>query len=159
MKISISCFKNAAANRMLAITFLGLVLAPVAAFSQQAEEENSGLSTQPQPEGTAPSTTSPGSGSALWENSAGAAIGTSEDNTGIPAATTTTAPARDTRLGTATGSGIRAGATPDGRDPGGNPDVPFDDNMNLAFLAAGIVFSFLVITKKMKWKAITVSNK
>lgn len=45
-----------------------------------------------------------------------------------------------------------------GTDPGGNPDVPFDDNMNLAFLVTGIAFSFWVIRKRML-KAASVPSK
>jgi hypothetical protein len=52
-----------------------------------------------------------------------------------------------------------SGATPDGRGPGGNPDVPFDENMNLAFLAAGVVFAFMVVRKRTKLQAVAVQNK
>ena len=45
-----------------------------------------------------------------------------------------------------------------GEDPGGNPDVPFDDNMNLGFLAVAIVFAFMVIRKRLMNKAVTVSK-
>ena len=31
-----------------------------------------------------------------------------------------------------------------------NPDVPFDTNMNLAFLAIGIVFAAVIIFRKLK---------
>ncbi len=35
-----------------------------------------------------------------------------------------------------------------------NPDVPFDDNMNLIFLAAGIVFAVFIISKKLRKNAV-----
>lgn len=31
-----------------------------------------------------------------------------------------------------------------------NPDVPFDDNMNLIFLAIGLVFAVIIIGKKLR---------
>ncbi len=49
----------------------------------------------------------------------------------------------------------RPGSTldaPTGGDPGGNPDVPFDENMNIAFLAVGIVFAFYFVRKRFSSK-------
>jgi hypothetical protein len=43
-----------------------------------------------------------------------------------------------------------------GRGPGGNPDVPFDDNMNMVFLIVGLVFGFFVIRKKWKLQPATI---
>ena len=48
------------------------------------------------------------------------------------------------------------------QDPGGNPDgnpppvVPFDDNMNLVLIGAGIVFA-VVIFKKLQGKRVANS--
>ena len=42
--------------------------------------------------------------------------------------------------------------------PGGNPDVPFDDNMNLGFLVVGIVFAFVVYRKSLMKKPVAVSK-
>lgn len=39
-----------------------------------------------------------------------------------------------------------------GINPAGNPDVPFDDNMNLVFLIVGLAFAFMVIRKKQSVK-------
>ncbi len=52
------------------------------------------------------------------------------------------------------GTGIRDSATVDDRDPAGNPDVPFDENMNLVFLITSLasVFGFVVLRKKFKLK-------
>lgn len=35
-----------------------------------------------------------------------------------------------------------------------NPDVPFDDNMNLVFLATGIIFAAVIIVRKLNRKAV-----
>lgn len=51
---------------------------------------------------------------------------------------------------TAGGTGTLGNPTPDNRDPGGNPDVPFDTNMNIAFLIGGLVFAFVVYRRRMK---------
>lgn len=40
-----------------------------------------------------------------------------------------------------------------GPGPGGAEGVPFDDNMNLIFLTAGIVFAVLVTVKQLHNKA------
>lgn len=36
--------------------------------------------------------------------------------------------------------------------PGDVPDVPFDSNMNLVFLAAGVVFAAAVIARRLRKK-------
>lgn len=35
-----------------------------------------------------------------------------------------------------------------------NPDVPFDDNMNLVFLAIGLLFAAVVIVKRLRKNAV-----
>jgi hypothetical protein len=35
-----------------------------------------------------------------------------------------------------------------------SPDVPFDDNMNLAFLAIGLVFAAVIIAKRIRRNAV-----
>jgi hypothetical protein len=64
------------------------------------------------------------------------------------------------------GSGPRAGSLrnggnveADGRTPGGNPDVPFDPMMNVAFLVLGIAFSAFIWFKKAKLQPVFVKNK
>jgi hypothetical protein len=47
--------------------------------------------------------------------------------------------------------------TREGRDPGGNPDVPFDSNMNIGFLALGIAFAAFLLRKR--WKLQPVATK
>ena len=48
------------------------------------------------------------------------------------------------------GSPLQNNVGPDNRDPNGNPDVPFDSNMNLAFLAIGLVFALVVYRRRVK---------
>ena len=36
-----------------------------------------------------------------------------------------------------------------------NPDVPFDKNMNLVFLAVGIVFAVVIIARKLRKNAVS----
>lgn len=35
-------------------------------------------------------------------------------------------------------------------DNGGNPEVPFDNNMNLMFLAAGILFAVIITVRQLR---------
>lgn len=36
---------------------------------------------------------------------------------------------------------------------GGNPDVPFDSNMNMVFLAAGVLFAVIITVRQLRKKA------
>ncbi|MBL0355619.1 MAG: hypothetical protein IPP72_01460 [Chitinophagaceae bacterium] len=36
---------------------------------------------------------------------------------------------------------------------GGNPEVPFDNNMNLIFLAAGILFAVIITVRQLRKRA------
>lgn len=36
---------------------------------------------------------------------------------------------------------------------GGNPEVPFDSNMNMVFLAAGILFAVIITVRQLRKKA------
>lgn len=36
----------------------------------------------------------------------------------------------------------------------GNPDVPFDENMNLVFLAIGLLFAAVVIVRRLRKNAV-----
>jgi hypothetical protein len=40
---------------------------------------------------------------------------------------------------------------------GGSPDVPFDNNMNLIFLAAGILFAVIITVKQLRKRAATTA--
>ena len=131
-------------GKMLAITIAGMLVLPVAAFSQQPEEGGEDQQVE------TPSSTNSGP----WQNSAGSTIGTRDNN----AAGSAARPAADPRLGPGGGSLSRP-AAPLAGGPGGNPDVPFDSNMNLAFLAAGLVFAFTVVRKRLRLRTVTVENK
>ena len=42
---------------------------------------------------------------------------------------------------------------PPPNDGGGNPEVPFDNNMNLIFLAAGILFAVIITVRQLRKRA------
>ncbi len=68
---------------------------------------------------------------------------------------------RGTTAGTSSGGGLlaRPGTVLDDPPGGpGNPDVPFDSNMNIAFLVVGLVFSFVVYKKKFSVKSEPVNK-
>ena len=92
-----------------------------------------------------------------WQNSAGSAIGTtSSDNSDNANENSSTGSANRPAAAQRPGSTLGG---PGGGDPGGNPDVPFDENMNLAFLAAGVVFAFYIAKKKLFSKTVTIKTK
>ena len=128
-----------------------MVLAPVAAFSQVEEEQQDPASLNVDQQ----QANSPATGTGPWQNSAGASVGTRDNNS----SSTTARPAAPNAGAGTTVHRPGAGSTADGRDPGGNPDVPFDDNMNLAFLAVGVVFAFVVARKRLKLKPAQVNRK
>lgn len=46
-------------------------------------------------------------------------------------------------------------AQPGGPGGGGSPEVPFDEDMNKAFLVMGILFAGFVVYRKMRKKSVT----
>jgi negative regulator of sigma E activity len=42
---------------------------------------------------------------------------------------------------------------PPPNEGGGNPEVPFDSSMNMAFLAAGILFAVIITVRQLRKKA------
>ena len=42
---------------------------------------------------------------------------------------------------------------PPPNEGGGNPDVPFDSSMNMAFLAAGVLFAVIITVRQLRKKA------
>ena len=42
---------------------------------------------------------------------------------------------------------------PPPNEGGGNPEVPFDSNMNMVFLAAGILFAVIITVRQLRKKA------
>jgi hypothetical protein len=151
------------------LAFIALVFictAPVTVFCQEQQQEEQQpieqptVDTRPVDVNTGTLNTSP------WPSNSNSADnnGTSVDrynNTGTAARPVT---------GTS-GTAQRPGGTVLGDTPGaggggggfGNPDqgVPFDDNMNLAFLVVGLVFAFVVFKKRfvMGDKANFIANK
>jgi hypothetical protein len=134
----------------------GFVSLPGISFGQI--EESSSNATQ--------EAARPSSGSSLWGNSAASGIGSTSiipsagnQREDVNAAGTVRSINGVEQPRSSTGSTIRlrTGPTTDGRDPGGNPDVPFDTNMNICFLIAGLLFSVWVIKKKQILKP-AVSN-
>jgi hypothetical protein len=118
------------------------MLIPFSAFSQDepqqpTEEEQVAPSNIPQ-------ATAPVIGGDPWENSAGSTIGTQDldANSGTRGSTPGTLDNPASRPAQRPGEAL-------GIDPPGNPDVPFDTNMNLLFLASGLVFAFWVVKKKI----------
>lgn len=92
----------------------------------------------------------------IWgDQTPASAIGSTDIST-TPLEITTNKPANS-----ATGHALRpaAGPTPDATGgPGGNPDVPFDTNMNILFLAIGLVFAFIIFKKRSKLSTVRVVN-
>jgi hypothetical protein len=146
MKISLIMYKQFLKLSSFCLLVAFVILIPSSAFSQddiQDEQDlNSGNSSQNQPvERPGPTV-----GSSPWQNSAGATIGTRSDYSNPSG--TGTGSAAATRANT-----LRPGGpTIDGRDPGGNPDVPFDRNMTLVFLTAAVTFALWVTKKRFSVK-------
>ena len=46
---------------------------------------------------------------------------------------------------------------PPPNEGGGNPEVPFDSNMNMVFLAAGILFAVIITVRQLRKKAASVT--
>lgn len=42
---------------------------------------------------------------------------------------------------------------PPPNEGGGNPEVPFDSNMNMVFLAAGVLFAVIITVRQLRKKA------
>jgi len=140
MKLSVAGFIKAIQSKTTIICIAALLMSPVAAIAQSDDE---------------PEETSTGTGP--WEGSAGSTIGSSGN-----ALTEGTARPADPAINSAAGTAARpnAGPTVDATGgPGGNPDVPFDSNMNLVFLAAGIGFAFIVYRRRLRLKAVPVEKR
>lgn len=118
---------------------------PVAGFSQEADDRP--VQEDPQVERPSGSSTSNGLSTSPWRGNSN---------------TTPAIEAQQQRPGTnPTNPALRpvgGNSVLDDPGPGGNPDVPFDDNMNLGFLAVGIVFAFVVYRKNVIKKPVTVSK-
>lgn len=130
---------NEVSKRLAAVMLLLFIAVPLSSICQQADEGI--INRAEKPKGN----TTPAIGSDRpWENNTGSSGGTVRP------------------YGSGNAITKKGGATPLGGvdpDPGGNPDVPFDDNMNLGFLAVGIVFAIVVVRKRFNAKPIKVSSK
>ena len=135
------CFNN---YRRFTIA-VAIAMLPAAGFSQEAEDQP----VQDIPEIENPSGTSNNSGlsSSPWpgDNNSSSANQTQQQR---PGANPTNPALRPVGGNTVLGD----------PNPGGSPDVPFDDNMNLGFLAVGIVFAFVVYRKNFTKKPVTVKK-
>ncbi len=145
MKLSLKGIKKLIQSKTTVLCMVSVLLAPLAV---SAQSEREALDDEPAVE------TSTNSGP--WGNSAGSSVGSSGNGL-----TEGTARPADPNLSTpATAARPLSGPTPDATGgPGGNPDVPFDSNMNLVFLAAGVVFAFVVYRRRFKLKAVPAENK
>jgi hypothetical protein len=132
-------------TKAMLICFTAMLALPFTVSAQQQEDDQQ--ETYEVPEMEAPEQSNTGNGLANEETQgSGGALGIQEvDGTGGRGGST------------AGGTGTLGNPTPDNRDPGGNPDVPFDPVMNILFLAGGLVFAY-VMYRKQRLKAITVKS-
>ena len=149
MKYANNATKLSVKKLILAAVFCCVFSIP--AFSQTTDQEEVVPTTQP---ASNPSTGLNTGGP--WGTSAPAATGTTATRTEDGQVDGASTNANNANAA-ATGSGPRAGSLrnggnveADGRTPGGNPDVPFDPMMNVAFLVLGIAFSAFIWFKKGK---------
>jgi hypothetical protein len=143
MKLYLKGFKKVIQNKSIVFCIATVMLAPLCSHAQSDRES---VDDEPAVE------TSTNSGP--WGNSAGSAIGSNGNAT-----TQGTARPNDPNLSSASSAARPlAGPTPDATGgPGGNPDVPFDTNMNLLFLAGGVAFAYIVYRRRLK--PVTVAKK
>ena len=147
--------------------FITAAAMPNIALAQEQEQQVEPM--VPSQEVTNPTYT-PGNSNGPWGNSGGAVSNSNADNTdpgnainndpvvGAPVPVSGTNP----RGGVPGRGGIRRngtnGITTEGRDPAGNPDVPFDDTMNFAFLLFGLVFALFVYRKQLILKLVEIKK-
>ena len=131
-------------NKSLLLCFAALLALPLTGVAQQQEDDQQESYAVPEME--APEQGSAGTGLFNEETEgSGGSLGIQEvDGTGG-------------RGGSTAGTGTLSNPTPDGRDPGGNPDVPFDRNMNIAFLIAGIGFAYMIY-RRQRLKPVAVNS-
>ena len=138
MKISLSTHHYLVKFWSIALILGIVILTPSKGFSQDEPQEEQQINSGVQD--VEVDRTAPVVGSDPWENSAGSTIGTRQpvENAAGAAAES---PARP-------GVAQRPAAVDD-IDPPNNPDIPFDTNMNIAFLISGLIFAFWVAKKKL----------
>lgn len=149
MTVSPNRIGKAFTLRAAVVLFTAVCLSPAAAFSQEDQDE---IISRQRP---AYETATPDRNDGIWPNSN--SNGGTRDNNDNSNNNSNSAASGQTRPGAAGTAARPTGSTTDGRDPGGNPDVPFDPNMNLAFLVAGVGFAYYIFSRKLKTAA--VKNK
>ena len=148
MTLALNRFKKMIKSKIVLVLIATVFLSPSVSFAQGTSRQgHDNDDDQPEVQSVSPN-------AGPWGNSAGSTIGSAD-------ITPSTEKPVDPRLGPGGGTlGRPAGPTPDATGgPGGNPDVPFDASMNLMFLAAGIVFAFVVYRRKFKLKAVTAEKE
>ncbi len=126
------------------LAFTIIMVMPLSAICQEQDQEEENINTAPVSGGS----TGPVIGSSSpWGNSNSTQdANATTDQNGVSS-------------GTGNGSATQPGTLPNrlgrpskvlDRTPGGNPDVPFDDNMNLVFLVAGLTFAVWVVRRKIQ---------
>jgi hypothetical protein len=135
------------------IALLFICISPVTVFSQEQQQEEQQPIEQPTVDtrpvdnnnGTLNSSPWPSTSNSASDNNAAAGSVDRYSNTGSAARPVTGGTAQRPAAGGTVTAGSPGGG---GGFDGGNPDVPFDDNMNLAFLVVGLVFAFVVYKKR-----------
>lgn len=145
MKLSFRGLKKVIQGKTIAVLITAALFTPLVSAAQD-ERQADDYDDQP---ATQSSTSGP------WGNSAGSTIGSAGN-----AASEGTARPADPRLNSGSAAARpAAGPTPDATGgPGGNPDVPFDPYMNLAFLAGGVAFAYVAYRRRLKLKAVTAEK-
>ena len=122
---------------------IAISLLPVAGFSQEADDQP--LQEAPQVERPSGSSSGSGLSTSPWQGNSNntSANETQQQRPGSNPANPALRP-------------VGGSTVLEDPGPGGNPDVPFDDNMNFGFLVVGIVFAFVVYRKSLMKKPVTV---
>ncbi len=151
MKVSSAGAVKSFYTKVLAVLCAAVFMIPAVAFCQEEDAEETltreRTSTEPQ--------TLPGSNDGIWQNNNAAGTRDNGNSSSNANAANNTNSARPGAAGAAARPN---GSVADGRDPGGNPDVPFDPNMNLAFLVTGIGFAYFIFRKKFKVATVTANK-
>jgi len=124
-------------SKVFILFFVGMLSMPFATFAQQQEDDHTDGYEVPEleaPESSGGAVT-PLNGNE--EVSSGGSLGIQDPRGGSTANNS---------------NGPFIGSTMDDRDPGGNPDVPFDPVMNLVFLCSGLVFAYFISRRQFNRK-------
>jgi len=153
MKVLFNIYKRYLKLHALMMIIAFAMLLPVSAFCQEEQPQQEEQQLIPTINSPSDQSARPIVGASPWANSAGSAIGTRS---------TTDADVRNvTPPATSRATLSRPGVTladPGGGGPGGNPDVPFDKNMNIAFLIIGAAFAFWTIRKRITGRALPLNQ-